>query len=565
LPATTTLFVVFREEDPSMTKDTSLDWSELSGPTVTRRTMLKFAAATGAAAFATRLAAADSFAVGGTSTNARPVRAQEAKKGGTLKLGFGISQIPTLDPAQVNLGIVAGELVSNLFSSLVQFDEKLGLTADLAETWDVAKDGLSYTFHLRKGLSFHNGDPLTAKDLVYTFQRTTNKDFASPHANKLALVTDATAPDDLTFALKLSAPFAPFLAVACSRGPGRALTPISKRAIDEMGDQKFGQTPIGCGPFKIVPEGADLSSGFDMVAFDEWYAGRPNVDKITVQIIPELSSRVSALEAGDVDMLDIAPLTGVKQLKANSDITVVEVPGTNWAGLTMNFKRPPWDNVDARMAVAKAIDRKDLIEKAFFGLAMPSIGAIAPAFAWAYPDPAKVENPQAFDKDQAKALADKAGLNDAKPTIMITTDDSRPAQTLKNQLKDIGVDLQIEQLQQNAWNERWLASDFDWIINGSVVDADPDDGNWNFFYSKGPWNTQGYNNPKVDKLLEEERRTADQEQRAKMFQDMQALEEQDVAYAFLYHTPDEVAFYNYVKGYLPIPEMRYLEHVWLDK
>jgi peptide/nickel transport system substrate-binding protein len=120
-------------------------------------------------------------------------------------------------------------------------------------------------------------------------------------------------------------------------------------------------------------------------------------------------------------------------------------------------------------------------------------------------------------------------------------------------------------LQGAAWNERWLAKDFDWIVNGSVVDADPDDGHWNFFYSKGPWNPQGYNSPDVDKMLEETRATAVQEDRAKLFQQIQATTAQDVAYAFLYHTPDVVAFANYVKGYVSIPEMRYLESVWLDK
>jgi peptide/nickel transport system substrate-binding protein len=544
---------------------TRIDWSVLSGPRVSRRTMMKLAAATGAFGFAGRLAAFEASAAGGGGERRLRIARQEAKKGGTLRLGFGISQIPTLDPAQVNLGIVAGEIVSNLFSSLVQFDEQLGLVADLAETWEVAPDGMQYTFKLRQGRTFHNGDPLNANDLVYTYQRTTNADFASPHANKLSLVTEATAPDELTFLIKMSAPYAPFLATACSRGPGRALTPISKRAIDELGDEQFGITPIGCGPFKIVPEGVDLASGFKLVAFDDWYGGRSHVDGIDVTIIPEPSSMVSALEAGDVDMLDIAPAVGVEQLKGNGDVTVVEVQGTNWVGLTMNYARPPWDTVEARMAVAKAIDREDLISKALFGLAQPSVGAIAPAFGFAYLPPDQVENPQAFDKEAANAAVEQTGVKGAKPTLMFAQGNNRVAEVLQSQMRDVGIEMQIELLQQAAWNERWLAKDFDWIVNGSVVDADPDDGHWNFFYSEGPWNTYGYNNPTVDQMLEQTRSTAVQEDRAKLFQQIQATTAQDVAYAFLYHTPDVVAFANAVKGYVPIPEMRYLESVWLDK
>ena len=136
---------------------------------------------------------------------------------------------------------------------------------------------------------------------------------------------------------------------------------------------------------------------------------------------------------------------------------------------------------------------------------------------------------------------------------------------LRNQLSDLGLDVQIEQLQQAAWNERWLAGDFDWITNGSVADADPDDGHWNFFHSEGPWNTHGYNNPEVDELLEATRATGDMEERAALFHELQAILQADVPYAFLHHTIDITGFSNDVQGYVPMPEMRYMETVWLDR
>src|SRR5665811_1134574 len=346
-----------------------IDWSVLSGPRVSRRTLLQVAAATGATGYAARLT--NAAASGVTSQQTSRALRQDAKQGGTLNWGFGLGQIPTLDPAQVNLGIVAGELLSNLFSGLVQFDEELGIIPDLAEDWTVSEDGLEYTFTLRSGLSFHNGDPLTANDLVYTFERTTNPDFASPQANKLALVSDINAPDDMTLVITQSAPYAPFLATACSRGPGRALAPISKRAVEEMGAEQFGLAPIGCGPFMIDQETVEVGGGFEMVAFEDWYGGRPLLDKVVVQLVAEPSTLVSALEAGDVDMVDIVPLIGYDQLASLDDLTMVEAAGTNWYGLTMNYNRPPWDNPDARMAVAMAIDNEDLIRKAFFGRSTP--------------------------------------------------------------------------------------------------------------------------------------------------------------------------------------------------
>ncbi len=582
-----------------------VDYSVLSGPRVSRRTMMKLAMIGGSIPFASWLAAcggddddddddsggdataisgdtgaadatattddsggdptATSAEVSGTAVEATPTTDTEATQGGELVMGFGtVTQILTLDPAQVTQGIVAGELICNIFSSLVQFDENLGLTADLAETWTVSEDGTEYTFILREGLLFHNGDSLTASDFVYTYERTTNEEFASPHANKLNLVTEITAVDDQTLYIKLSAPFAPFLAVACSRGPGRALTPISKRAIDEMGDEDFGLEPVGCGPFKVVEGSREVGTGLELEPFEEWYGGRPLLDKITIQIIPEPSSQTSALEAGDIDMLNIVDESGVELIESNGDLVLVQAPGTSWAGLTMNYTRPPWDNINARMAVSKAIDRDDYVERTFFGLATPGHSAIAPAFGWVYhaEDP---ENPQAYDLEEAKSLAAEAGLDGTTAVLMALSDNSRAQEVIRNALAEIGVEVEIQPLQSAALNERWQAGDFDLHINGSVVDADPDDGHANFFYSDGPWNVYGYNSAEADALLDKTRATNDVEERKQAWLDLEKLLQADVAYAFLSHSIDFTAFHKDVQGYRVIPEMRYMETVWMDR
>lgn len=541
----------------------TINWSVLSGPRVSRRTLLQLAAASGATAYAAQL----SNAAASSSTTQRVMGAlrQEAKQGGELRWGFGLGQIPTLDPAQVNLGIVAGELLSNLFSGLVQFDQELGIIPDLAEDWEVTEDGLQYTFNLRSGLTFHNDDPLTANDFIYTYERTIDPDFASPQANKLALITDITAPDDTTLVIKQSAPYAPFLATACSRGPGRALAPVPQRAVEEMGDEQFGQAPVGCGPFMIVPETVETGGGFEMVAFENWYAGRPLLDKVTVQLVAEPSTLVSALEAGDVDMVDIVPLIGYEQISSVEDITMVEAAGTNWYGLTMNYNRPPWDNLDARMAVVKAIDFDDLNKKAFFGRAIRSIGPLAPAFGWVYVPADEVDSPQTFNLDEAKQLAQKAGLEGVQPQLIGTPADQRVTETIRSQLSEIGLDVQVDQMQTNAYVERRTAGDFDMTMLGSVVDADPDDGVWNYFHSTGPSNPEGYNNPEADRLVDAQRETADEAERTRLLQELQTLVANDAVYRFFYHLPDVTAFYNYVQGYVPVPEQRYLETVWLDQ
>src|SRR5690606_26325249 len=132
-------------------------------------------------------------------------------------------------------------------------------------------------------------------DLIFTYERTTNPDVASPHANKLELIEEITAPDDTTLVIRQSAPYAPFLGTACSRGPGRALLPISQRAVEEMGDEQFGIAPVGCGPFMIAPDTVEVGGGFELLAFKGWYGGRPPLDKVIVQLVAEPSTLVSAL------------------------------------------------------------------------------------------------------------------------------------------------------------------------------------------------------------------------------------------------------------------------------
>lgn len=538
---------------------TRIDWSVLSGPRVSRRTLAQLAAAGGAAAFAGKLAALD-----GASRRVTAARRQEPVQGGTLRVGFLISQIVTLDPQQLSQGVVAGSILPSIFSSLVQFDQDLGIVPDLAETWEVTPDGLQYTFTLRDGLTFHNGDPLTAADVRYTFERTTNADFASPHANKLALVEGFETPDERTVALTLSAPFAPFLAVACTRGPGRALTPVPRRAIEELGDEQFGITPVGSGPFAVVPETVEVGRGFEMRAFDGWYGGRPYLDAIEIRLIPEASSAVSALEAGDVDLIDPAPATLFEQLAANPDLAVVEGPSTSWRGLVMNYARPPWDNLDARMAVAKALNRQTFVDTAFFGLAVPAVGAIAPAFGWAYLPPDQVEDPQAYDLAAAKALAEQAGIVGARPVIISSEEiGQRPTEVLRTLLVELGLDPQVDFQQAAAFNERWQAGDYDMFLHGSVVDADPDDGHWNIFYSEGPWNTYGYKSEEADRLLVATRETLDQAERARLFQELQGVLQRDVAAAFAYHPNDLVAMNAAVTDLPAIPEQRYYEKVYI--
>jgi len=549
----------------SSTPTTAAATTAATSTTASGATTATSAATTAATAASSPSSAKGSPTAAAAATTAA-TQAPAGKKGGTLTLGYNVQQLLQLDPARISTGRVAGELLPQICSALVQFDDKLNVIPDLAQKWEVSDDGLTYTFHIRTGLKFHDDAPLSAQDFVYTYNRTLDPKLASPHANKLKSITKAEAPDDQTFKLTFSAPFAPFLATTCTRGPGRALTPVSKTSTEKMGVDESLLKPVGCGPFKLVLDSMQSQSGFTMEAFDGYYGGRPLLDKIVVKFIPEPASQVNALAAGDIDMMNEVPPQGVAQLQGNDKVVVEKIHGTNWIAVQFNTVRPPFNNQDARMAVAKAIDREKFIKTARFGLAEVSVGAIAPAFGWATQTEATLtNNPEKFDQAAAKQLAESSGLTKAKPILIGSASDHRDQDELRNQLLQVGIQIDLQLLQASDYNARWQKGDYDMDIEGSVVDADPDDNDYNFFYPDGPWNTGKWNRDQAKVLLDDERATTDQAKRAKDFQDLQDLARKEAAFAFLYHAYFLPGYQSYVKGLPKVPEIFYMEGVWLDK
>ena len=222
----------FDPQDPLF----GLNKSEFSGPVMSRRAVLRLMAAAG-------MLSAWHLMPGSGIVKAR------AATGGTLNAGWsGVGEIRTLDPAQINQ-VLQFQIASNVLSGLTHINGELVAEGDLAESWQISDDGLQYTFKLRQGVTFHNGDKFTADDVLFTYNRSKDKE-KSIHSRVIANVKALDKIDDYTVKFTLGAPQASFLVKSLERASGRAMTIVCRGALEKMGAAQYGLMPVGTGPFK---------------------------------------------------------------------------------------------------------------------------------------------------------------------------------------------------------------------------------------------------------------------------------------------------------------------------
>ena len=456
----------------------------------------------------------------------------QPKRGGML------TTIVNPEPPVLHIGVnnQAPTLIvgGKIFQGLLRYDAKLNPLPELAKSWEVSADGLEYTFHLQENVKFHDGQPMTAEDVVFSIMKFHME--VSPRARGVfARIKEGVAVNPTTAKFVLSAPFEPFLLMF-----DVTVSAIVPKHLFE--GQDFRQAPavskpVGTGPFRFVEWQRGNFIRLERFA-DYWKPNQPYLDGIIYRVVPDSQSRRLALETGQVILTqsnDIEPFD-VPQMRARPNLEV-QTAGWEYFGPLMwvefNHRVKPLDDVRVRRALTMAVDRNFIAQRLWFGIGKPATGPFHSATRF-YDGNAKSA---AFNVEAAKKLLDEAGHKPNAQGVRFSLKHislpygevfTRLGEYLRQSFRQVGVELQLESVDVGTWAQRTAAWEFETTINYLYQYGDPTLGVERSYVSTNIKkilfsNVAGYANPKVDELFQQGRDSADPKVRQQAFSAVQKL------------------------------------------
>ena len=426
------------------------DYARQWTTSLNRRDLFKAFGVAGGAALLSQVGPSAASAAPGGALNLSRLRRQDG--GSTLKIARG-QLTDSLDPQKTAL-LVAHEIMWQIYDSLIYLDEAGTVHPGLATEWSFSEDNLTVTYKLREGVTFHDGTPFNAQIVQDTVKRHLDPATASPTGYMLGPLTGTEIIDDMTVAYVYSEPFVPMFV-----GLGYSYcAPISIPAATASGDQ-FGRNPVGTGPYKFVEWSADDTIVLEKNAGREWSTTfyktqqAPQVDRFEFVVIPEDATRLSALIAGEVDIVagtDAVPTDKIKSLSNEEGIKVVTRPAVGVYYAYLNMSIPPLDNLMVRQAINHAIDKDAIIQLVLDGNGSPATNMLASAFGDYKSD--VVQYP--YDPDKAKALMEESGFADGFETTYLNITSpvyQRAAEVIQENLAAINVKINIESYPVAEW------------------------------------------------------------------------------------------------------------------
>ncbi len=482
------------------------------------------------------------------------------KHGGTLK--FGRSVAPTqLDPAN---SIIAGDVytLDKIFEPLYITSPAGKLTPWLATGYDVSKDRKTFTFHLRPGVKFSDGTPLTAADVVFSIDRA-RKNSKGPLSFLDGAITSLEAKGTSDVIAHLSAPWAPFLSDISVFANG-----ILPANFGGKTEAEFFANPIGTGPFTVSGFKSDATSLTLKRNPNYWQAGKPYLDAVEFDFVDNDNQRVLQLRGGQVHISDSIPPAQVASLKAASNLTVGLYPAWEVDLLVFNEQDAKYADRHVRRAITYAIDRNALVHAASFGTAKPG-GSFFPPSLQYYAKGTSILGPSLA---KAKAeLAKSSFATGFKTSLLIDGGVQKWrtfAQVIQQQLKPLGIDVTIRALDHAAFEAAFQKYDYELFIDYAINDISDPDEMASFEVdvknggSKSYWSN--YDNPKAIALVRKAQAEFDPGKRAKLYAQIQELVAQDAPFVPLDYPPYIYGVSKQVNGFAVNPGGAYrLEDVWL--
>lgn len=441
-----------------------------------------------------------------------------------------------LDPHKTS-AYFSFEVLENVFDTLVEPDADLEMKPALAESWQVSPDELTWTFRLRPGVKFHNGDPFTAEDVVFSYRRIIDEELTN--VDKFSAVADVTAPDPATVVIRLDRPTPNLLT---NLGGFKGMAIVSRRNV-ESGE--IATNPVGTGPFAFA--GQRSGDSITLRANPDYWGGPPKVPGVTFRFISEPSTALSALQAGEVDWTDSVPTQRVSQLEGDDSLTLAVTPSNDYWYLALNNAKPPWNDVRVRQAIAYGIDRDAIVAATSYGTAALNQLAIPDGNPWFTP-----YDTYSYDVDKARSLLQEAGSQPQSLDMLVTSEYPETvtaAQIIADNLAPLGITVNIRTVDFATWLDEQNNGNFDMLMMGWLGNIDPDDFYYAQHHTDGTSNAQKFSDPEVDRLLDAGRVETDRDARADDYAKAATLIADNVSYIYLYNPSVIQAWTPALQGY----------------
>ena len=497
--------------------------------------------------------------------------------GGTVTIPIGAD--PTLNPWSPNAFVESLFINRAIFEGITKPGKDLAPAPDLAESWTIAPDGLSWTFKLRSGVKWSDGQPFSADDVAFTFNDIVLKpDLGAQNRASYAAVKTVTVVDPNTVRFDLSRKFA---ALASFLAYNAGILPKHVLSADPLKTTSFNKgVPVSTGPFKV--EKYTSGQSVSLVRNENYFGPKAYLDKVVFTVVPDPNTQIAQALSGDIQIMILDNKAAVDRVKSASGLVVVSRPLVQYYWLALNQTDPRFTDVKVRQAFVNAIDRQAIIKSVELGYGSIANSPITPALA-AYYDPS-LASKYPYDPQKAKDLLAQAGWKagsdgvlqkDGKP-FQFTMDVGQrgvlePVNALIQQdLKKVGVIVDLNTMEWNAYIQKDVVRrEYTATVNWWTYPSDPDV--FPYYHSSAAgkgFNIPGYQDPKLDDLLVQGQSASDLEARKAVYKQLQAYTSETLPYLFLWYPQEIDVLSSSLKG---VPElglrdaMHYLGEWWLAK